>query len=112
ALATCADLLMPVYSGRLVDAIAGPGALQVAAARQTAVSAALRALALMAAMGALLVVGRHVSFLGIIRLTTRLMSRFAANAFWRVQRFSTDWQANNFAGSIVRRVTRGMWATD
>ena len=34
------------------------------------------------------------------------------DAFWRVQRFSTDWHANNFAGSIVRRVTRGMWAVD
>ncbi len=40
------------------------------------------------------------------------MSRFARDAFWRVQRFSTDWHANNFAGSIVRRVTRGMWAVD
>ena len=40
------------------------------------------------------------------------MSRLARDAFWRVQRFSTDWHANNFAGSIVRRVTRGMWAVD
>jgi ATP-binding cassette subfamily B protein len=40
------------------------------------------------------------------------MSRIAADAFWRVQRLSTDWHANNFAGSIVRRVTRGMWAVD
>ena len=107
ALATCADLLMPVYSGRLIDAIATP-----AAARSAAISGALHALLLMAAMGALLVAGRHIGFLGIIRLTLRLMSRFASDAFWRVQRFSTDWQANNFAGSIVRRVTRGMWATD
>ncbi len=57
-------------------------------------------------------VGRQFAFLGIIRLTLRLMSRFAADAFWRIQRFSTDWHANNFAGSIVRRITRGMWAVD
>jgi ATP-binding cassette subfamily B protein len=29
-----------------------------------------------------------------------------------VQRFSTDWHANSFAGSTVRKVTRGMWALD
>jgi ATP-binding cassette, subfamily B, bacterial len=40
------------------------------------------------------------------------MSRIASDALWRVQRLSTDWQANNFAGAIVRRITRGMWAVD
>jgi ATP-binding cassette subfamily B protein len=30
----------------------------------------------------------------------------------RVQRFSTDWHANTFAGSTVRKITRGMWALD
>jgi ATP-binding cassette subfamily B protein len=107
AIATCADLLMPVYSGRLIDAIATH-----ATHREAALQEALRALGLMALLGTLLVVGRHAGFTAIIRLTTRLMARFASNAFWRVQRFSTDWHANNFAGSIVRRVTRGMWATD
>src|SRR6185437_14526004 len=29
-----------------------------------------------------------------------------------VQRFSTEWHANSFAGSTVRKVTRGMWALD
>jgi len=55
---------------------------------------------------------RYAALAGIIRLTLRLMTRFASEAFWRVQRFSTDWHANNFAGAIVRRVTRGMWAVD
>ncbi|HEY0112834.1 MAG TPA: ABC transporter transmembrane domain-containing protein [Allosphingosinicella sp.] len=36
----------------------------------------------------------------------------ASEAFHRVQRLSTDWRANNFAGSLVRKVTRGMWAFD
>ncbi|MDE1177969.1 MAG: ABC transporter ATP-binding protein [Edaphobacter sp.] len=107
AAATCADLVMPVYSGRLIDAIASAGA-----SRGDAMHAALHALVLMALLGVMLVCGRHLGFFAIIRLTTRLMTRFAGNAFWRVQRFSTDWHANNFAGSIVRRVTRGMWATD
>ena len=30
----------------------------------------------------------------------------------RVQRFSTDWHANNFAGSTVRKITRGVWSMD
>jgi len=105
--ATAADLLMPVYAGRLVDAIA-----MHAASRAHALRGALHAIAMMALLGGLLTVLRYVALLGIIRLTLRLMSRFASHAFWRVQRFSTDWHANNFAGAIVRRITRGMWAVD
>jgi len=107
AAATLADLFMPVFSGKLVDAIASP-----LHARQAAWHAGVRAILMMAALGALLLTGRHLAMLGIIRLTLRLMSRFASDAFWRIQRFSTDWHANNFAGSIVRRITRGMWAVD
>jgi ATP-binding cassette subfamily B protein len=105
--ATAADLLMPVYAGRLVDAVANH-----AAARTPALHSALHAIALMALLGAVLMMLRYVALLGIIRLTLRLMARFASDAFWRVQRFSTDWHANNFAGAIVRRITRGMWAVD
>jgi ATP-binding cassette subfamily B protein len=105
--ATIADLLLPVFSGHLVDAISSRNS-----SRDAAFHAAVQAIAMMAAMGAVLLAGRHLAFLGIIRLTLRLMSRFAADAFWRIQRFSTDWHANNFAGSIVRRITRGMWAVD
>jgi ATP-binding cassette, subfamily B, bacterial len=105
--ATAADLLMPVYSGRLVDAIA----VHVAA-RSLALRDAVRAIAMMALLGIVLTLLRYVALTGITRLTLRLMSRFASEAFWRVQRFSTDWHANNFAGAIVRRITRGMWAVD
>lgn len=107
ALATVADLLLPVFSGRLVDAIAFHGV-----ARESALHAAVWAIAVMAGLGAVLTAARHLAMLGIIRLTLQLMSRLAGDAFWRVQRFSSDWQANNFAGSIVRRITRGMWAVD
>jgi ATP-binding cassette subfamily B protein len=105
-IATGADLLLPVYSGHLVDAIARGGA------RLTALRAAEYSIAAMAALGAVLAGARYLAFLGIVRLTTRLMRRMASDAFWRVQRFSTDWHANNFAGSIVRRITRGIWAVD
>jgi ATP-binding cassette subfamily B protein len=105
--ATAADLLMPVYAGKLVDVIA-----MHAARRSLALRSALHAIAMMALLGSVMTALRYAALAGIIRLTLRLMSRFASEAFWRVQRFSTDWHANNFAGAIVRRITRGMWAVD
>src|ERR1700727_1144954 len=105
--ATAADLLMPVYAGKLVDAIGVH-----AVARSLALRSALSAIAMVALLGAVLTAMRFAALAGIIRLTLRLMTRFAGDAFWRVQRFSTDWHANNFAGAVVRRVTRGMWAVD
>ena len=105
--ATCADLLMPVYSGELVDAVAAHAAQRLSSLHQ-----AERSIAMMAILGVAFAVLRYVALAGIIRLTLRLMSRLASEAFWRVQRFSTDWHANNFAGAIVRRITRGMWAVD
>src|SRR5579863_4073569 len=105
--ATGADLLMPVYSGKLVDSLATQGTVH-----PTALHNAMFAIAMLALLGLILTVLRYVAVAGIIRLTLRLMSRFASAAFWQVQRFSTDWHANNFAGAIVRRVTRGMWAVD
>lgn len=107
AVATVADLFLPVFSGRLVDAIASHNPV-----RAQAFHTAVQAVVVMTVLGAILMAARHLAMLGIIRLTLRLMSRFASDTFWRVQRFSTDWHANNFAGSIVRRVTRGMWAVD
>ncbi|MFL6427054.1 MAG: ABC transporter ATP-binding protein [Acidobacteriaceae bacterium] len=109
--ATVADLFMPVFAGRLVDAVSIHAA-HAQYPKVQALHAALWALGSMAALGAVLVAGRYFALVAIIHLTLRLMSRFARDAFWRVQRFSTDWHANNFAGSIVRRVTRGMWAVD
>jgi ATP-binding cassette, subfamily B, bacterial len=104
---TVADLFLPVFSGRLVDAITPRGI-----SREQAFRSAVYSIALMAALGAVLIAGRHVAFMGVSRLTVRLMSRMVSDAFWRVQRLSTDWHANTFAGSIVRRISRGMWAVD
>jgi ATP-binding cassette subfamily B protein len=103
--ATAADLAIPVYAGRLIDAVAEPN-------REAGRAAGIAAIIAMAALGAAQIAGRHLSFLGIIQVTTRMMREAAQEAFWRVQRFATDWHANSFAGSIVRRVTRGMWAID
>jgi len=106
-ISTLADVFMPVFAGRLVDAIAAG-----AADRGAALNAALWAFAFMTGLGFVTIVMRHLAFYGIVELTLRVMSSVARDAFARVQRFSTDWHANSFAGSTVRKITRGMWALD
>jgi ATP-binding cassette subfamily B protein len=105
--ATLADVLMPIYAGRLVDAV---GLLDVD--REAARWTALAALAAILALGVVMIVMRYLTFRGIITLTLRIMAAITQEAFWRVQRFSTEWHANTFGGSVVRKITRGMWAMD
>ncbi len=104
--ATVADLFMPVFSGRLVDAMTlGPSD---PAARR----AAILAFAAIVALGLASMILRLTGLQAIVPFTLRIMSDVARDAFMRVQRFSTDWHANSFAGSTVRKITRGMWALD
>jgi ATP-binding cassette subfamily B protein len=105
--ATISDVLMPVFAGRLVDAVG-----LIEADRDAARREALAALVAILALGVVMIVMRFLTFRGIIRLTLRIMAAIAQEAFWRVQRFSTEWHANTFGGSVVRRITRGMWAMD
>jgi len=105
--ATLAEVLTPLFAGQLIDAIAG-GPASSAAAWQGALNAFL----FLAGLGLVAVILRQLVFRGIIVLTLRMMSQVSSNAFYRVQRFSTDWHANSFAGSTVRKITRGMWALD
>ncbi|AZO63469.1 MAG: ABC transporter ATP-binding protein [Mesorhizobium sp.] len=106
-LSTLADVLTPLYSGRLVDAVASS-----AGADEVAWHAAMTAFSILMALALAAVVLRNAAFMGIVELTLKMMSDIAADAFHRVQRFSTDWHANSFAGSTVRKITRGMWALD
>ena len=103
--ATMADIFMPLFAGHLVDAVT------------TGVSDAARRTAFIAfgsiiALGLVHLLMRQLAFSAIIPFTLKMMSDIASEAFHRVQRFSTDWHANTFAGSTVRKVTRGMWALD
>ncbi|MBX5136083.1 ABC transporter ATP-binding protein [Rhizobium lentis] len=102
AASTLAEVMVPVFSGRIVDAIAGAHAAD----------GALSAFVVVVVLGLTSVVLRWFIFNGIIRLTLRIMADVANNGFHKVQRFSTDWHANSFAGSTVRKITRGMWALD
>src|ERR1700680_3245978 len=104
--ATAADLFMPVFSGHLVDALAR------GAAEPAARTAALSAFCAIVALGLASMILRLAGLRAIVPFTLRIMSEVARDAFIRVQRFSTDWHANSFAGSTPRKITRGMWALD
>ena len=104
--ATVADLFMPLFSGHLVDA------LTRGAADDSARHAAFVAFGAIVALGLASMVLRLIGLQAIVPFTLQIMSDVARDAFMRVQRFSTDWHANSFAGSTVRKITRGMWALD
>lgn len=116
ALQAMLEMTVPVYAGRLVDAVAG-GMSHAHPAHPDlphadALHAAVTSLLIMFGLGLLIVAVRYLVMRGIVRFTLRIMSQVARDAFWRVQRFSTDWHANSFAGSTVRKISRGMWAFD
>ncbi len=101
--ATLAEVAAPVFAGRLVDALAdGAGDAD----------AAIAALATIVGLGVASLLLRDRAARAIIRLTARIMQCVTGETFWRVQRFSTDWHANAFAGATVRSITRGVWALD
>ncbi|HVJ41744.1 MAG TPA: ABC transporter ATP-binding protein [Dongiaceae bacterium] len=106
-LSTVTELLVPVYAGKLIDAVA-----TTETSRAAALDAALLALGMMVVLAGIMLVLRHLGFMAIIQLTLRVMCDVGGGAFARVQRFASDWHANTFAGSVVRKVTRGMWALD
>jgi ATP-binding cassette subfamily B protein len=103
---TLAEVMVPVFSGQIVDAIAGGNGAGNGG------DGALRAFVIVVSLGLVSVVLRWFIFNGIIRLTLKTMAEVTHNGFHKVQRFSTDWHANSFAGSTVRKITRGMWALD
>ncbi|MDG2520126.1 ABC transporter ATP-binding protein [Caulobacter segnis] len=97
------DLSLPWAAGRLVDAVSAPAGQAAGAWVAWA-----------------FFVGIYLSFTLIRILSFRFWNVMAANnmreltdeAFGRVQSFSADWHADNFAGATVRRLTRAMWGYD
>jgi ATP-binding cassette subfamily B protein len=100
-LATLTEVFVPLFAGRMIDAV-GSGDR----------NGAWNAFAAIAGLGAGMVVLRHLGWWAITPLTLNMMRDVTQEAFARVQRLSTDWHANAFSGSTVRRITRGMWALD
>lgn len=102
------DLLFPVVTGYMVDAITASEVPPGAGDMDKVVFAAL------------LFVGQSIAFFTAQRLKFRLWMHFAARvmrdimseAFARVQRFAANWHESAHAGATVRKLTRGMWAYD
>jgi ATP-binding cassette subfamily B protein len=103
--ATMTDVFLPLYAGDLVTAVSDDH-------RAVALHGALAALAFMAALGLSQVLLRFIVLWFVTFLNLANMQAVARSAFWRVQRLSSDWHANTFAGSVQRKITRGMWAVD
>jgi ATP-binding cassette, subfamily B, bacterial len=67
-----------------------------------------------------LFVGVYLAFALVRNVAIRVWNPFAARnmeemtnaGFARVQSFSADWHADNYAGATVRRLTRAMWGYD
>jgi ATP-binding cassette subfamily B protein len=106
-LSALADVLVPLFAGRLIDAVAA-GATDADSRWQTALSAFW----LLAALGVAGTLFRQGAYHIIIPFTLTMMRGMVTNGFHHVQRLSSEWHANSFAGSTVRKITRGMWAAD
>ena len=96
---TASDVAIPVMTGRLVDAVADG-------------VAPWGAFATLLALGIVSIVAKILSYFFIIELTIPTMRAVEGEAFAHVQRLPADWHANAFAGSTVRKITRGAWALD
>jgi ATP-binding cassette, subfamily B, bacterial len=102
-LATVGDATIPIFAGRLIDALALDGG---------GMAAAVRAVLTIFGLAVIVAALRFSVFALLSRSSARIMQDIVGDAFFRVQRFATDWHASTFAGATVRKITRGMWAYD
>ncbi|GAA0532730.1 ATP-binding cassette subfamily B protein [Rhizomicrobium palustre] len=102
-LATVCDAFVPVYAGHLIDA------LQLGLRGK---DAAFHAILMIFVLAMILVTFRYLALYLLNHSSTRIMPWIIEGAFARVQKFSTSWHNSNFAGSTVRKITRGVWAYD
>ena len=97
------DLALPHAARQLVDAVtAGPANAD----------AAWAAWALFVAVYLAFTVIRNLAFRFWNPLAARNMKQLTDEAFQKVQSFSADWHADNFAGATVRKLSRAMWGYD
>jgi ATP-binding cassette subfamily B protein len=100
---TACDLSIPWAAGGLIDAVSAP---QRVAANAWKAWAALSGLYLVYYMV------RTSAFRLMNTFAARNMEAIVNEGFARVQSYSSDWHASNFAGATVRKVSRAMWGYD
>lgn len=96
---TGSDVAIPILTGRLIAAVADGTAPWTA-------FGGLMALAILS------IAAKTAGYFAVIDLTIPTMREVEADAFARIQRLPATWHANTFAGSTVRKITRGAWALD
>jgi ATP-binding cassette subfamily B protein len=105
ALATLADVFIPVAAGQLIDSISSANA-------DPSGDSHWIALIVFVGLAVLVNAARQIMVRCEIPFSSANMADMTSEAFAKVQRFSADWHANAFAGAVVRKITRGMWAYD
>lgn len=106
-LSVATDAVVPVYTGKMVDAMT-----QKNGADATAWQAAWHAFAMFALLAFLHQALRIIAMLFWNAFAVKNLYAVVNDGLRKVQRFSSDWHANTFAGGTVRKITRGMWALD
>ncbi len=101
------DAIVPVYTGKIVDAMTQYQADDVTVWR--GVWAAFWAFTLLALLHNVL---RLYSVFIWNKFALGNLYSIVRDSLQKVQRFSSEWHTNAFAGGTVRKITRGMWAFD
>lgn len=99
--AMLAEISVPVFIGRMIDALGAADA-----------EVAWWALVLILSCRLLFHVFHKGGDYIWCFLAIGIMRQIGADAFARVQSYSAEWHADTFAGSTVRKITRGIWAFD
>jgi ATP-binding cassette subfamily B protein len=103
-----AEIFVPVAAGSLVDALGETARRGVrGTAALDASRAAFAALGVLTGLMALYQLLNYAAGLAYNAVAARCMSAVLNDGFLQVQHFSSDWHANTFAGSTVRKLTRG-----
>lgn len=100
------EVLIPAASAELVRAV------QNFMNGETSVDSSWDAVWVLLGVFAARSIVQHLYLRVWMHFAVRVMHEMVTQAFAHVQRFSTDWHANNFSGSTQRKITRGMWAYD
>lgn len=96
------DVALPLVAGRFVDAISST----------LPEDQVWRLLFIVIGVTILYFTVRYIMYRVWIVFAANVMRHLVGDAFERVQRFSSEWHANEFAGATVRKISRGMWAYD
>lgn len=107
ACAAIVDSFLPVFTGKILDAVTTfePGNKE--ALEQTVFYLLMFVVVLLSYD-----VLRWCAFTMWLKFAVRNLYSILTESMCKVQRFSSDWHANTFAGGTVRKITRGMWAFD